>query len=61
MWFWPDNKMIELVSGCQYLNLGINLREGEDQSLFTVQAVPLFRYDWCKMSSRTRGGSHTPG
>jgi hypothetical protein len=44
--------MTEPVSGCQRLNSGTNLRECEDQSRFKVQAVPVFRFDRCKMSSR---------
>jgi hypothetical protein len=44
MWFWPVNEMTELVSGCQHLNWGTNLRECEDQSWFKVQAVPVYRF-----------------
>jgi hypothetical protein len=53
MWFGPVNEMIELVSGMQHHNSGMNHREYEDQSWFKVQVVPVFRFDRCKMSSRT--------
>jgi hypothetical protein len=36
--FWYVIEMIELVLVCQLLNLGKSLPEGEDQSLFKVQA-----------------------
>jgi hypothetical protein len=37
--------MIDLVFGMPAHQMGINLRECEDQSWLKVQAVPVFRYD----------------
>jgi hypothetical protein len=51
--------MTELVSGMPASQLGANLRECEDQSLFKVQAVPVFRFDLFKKFSRTPGGRVT--
>jgi hypothetical protein len=59
MWFWPVNEMTELVSSMPTPQLGANLRECEDQNWFKSQAVPMFRFDLCKMFSRTPGGMHT--
>jgi hypothetical protein len=46
-------RWLSLFLACQHLNSGTNLRECEDQSWFKVQAVPVFRSDWCKMPSVT--------
>jgi hypothetical protein len=48
-------RSLSLFLACLHLNSGTNLRECEDQSWFKVQAVPVFRFDWRKMSSRTPG------
>jgi hypothetical protein len=48
-------RWMSLFLACQHLNYGTNLREWDDQSWFKVQAVPVFRIDWCKMFSRTPG------
>jgi hypothetical protein len=53
MWFWYLNEMTALVSGMPAPQFGTNLRECEDQSWFKARAVPVFRFDWRKMSSRT--------
>jgi hypothetical protein len=42
--------MIELAS---VINWGTNLHECEDHSWLKVQAVPVFEFDCCNMSSRT--------
>jgi hypothetical protein len=44
------NERTELVSG---LLAPPNPRECEDHSWIKVQAVPVFRFDSCKMSART--------
>jgi hypothetical protein len=44
LWIWPDNEVIELVSGMPVSEVsGTDHRECEDQSHFKVQAVPVFR------------------
>jgi hypothetical protein len=48
-------RWMNLFLACQHLNSGTNVRECEDQSWFKVQAVPVFRFDWCKMFSRSPG------
>jgi hypothetical protein len=50
------NKMNELVSGVPAAQFETNLRECEDQNWLKVQAVPVFRFELCKMISRTPGG-----
>jgi hypothetical protein len=42
-------RWLSLFLAYQHLNSGTNLREWEDQSWLKVQAVPVFRFDWCKM------------
>jgi hypothetical protein len=54
-------RWLSLFLACQRLSSGTNLRECEDQSWFKVQAVPVFRFDWCKIFSLTPRGSYTPG
>jgi hypothetical protein len=44
-----------LFLSCQHLNSWMNLRECEHESWFQVQAVPVFRFDWREMCSRTPG------
>jgi hypothetical protein len=41
-------RWLSLFLACQHLNSVTNLRECEDQTRFKVQAVPVFRSDWCK-------------
>jgi hypothetical protein len=41
----------DLILACQHLSLGTNLRECKDQRCFKVQAVPINRFDRCKMFS----------
>jgi hypothetical protein len=54
-------RWLSLFLACQLLNSVTNLRECEDQSWFNVQAVPVFRFDWCKVSSHTPQVTRTPG
>jgi hypothetical protein len=65
MRFWPVNEINELVSGMPAPQFGDESSEGEDQSWFKVQAVPVFRFDRYKMFSRTASttpaGTRTPG
>jgi hypothetical protein len=42
-------RWLSLYLACQHLNSASNLRECEDQSWFKVQAVPVFRFDSCKI------------
>jgi hypothetical protein len=42
-------RLLSLFLACQHLSSGTNLREWDDQSWVKVQAVPLFRFDWCKI------------
>jgi hypothetical protein len=44
-------RWLSLFLACQHLNWGTNLRERE---------VPVLRFDWCKMFSRTRGWRPLP-
>jgi hypothetical protein len=53
-------RWLSLFLVCQYRNLGKTRCECEEQSRFKVQAVAVFRYDWCKMSSFTPWGTRTP-
>jgi hypothetical protein len=46
-------RWLSLLLAYQRLNSGANLRECEDQSWFKIQAVPVFRFDLCKMYSYT--------
>jgi hypothetical protein len=41
--------MNELISGTLAPQFGDESSECKDQSWFKVQAVPAFRFDWCKM------------
>jgi hypothetical protein len=49
--------MTELVSR---MPVRTDFRECEDQNGFKVQAVPEFRFDWCKVFA-CPGGTRTPG
>jgi hypothetical protein len=53
--FSHGTEMNEPVSGMPAPNSGRNLRECEDQSWLKLQAVPVFRFECCKMFSRTPG------
>jgi hypothetical protein len=55
MWFWPVNEMTELVSGIPAPQFRDESSWMRDQSWFKVQAIPVFRFDWRKILSRTRG------
>jgi hypothetical protein len=48
-------RRLSMFLAYQHISSGTNLRECEDQSWLKVQAVPVFRFDYCKMSSRTPG------
>jgi hypothetical protein len=50
-----------LFLACLHLNSGTNLPECEDHSWFKVQAVPVFRFNCCKMFSRAPRSALTPG
>jgi hypothetical protein len=52
MWFWIINKMIEIVSGMtEFQERDRNqCPEYQEQSWFKVLAVPVFPFDWCKIS-----------
>jgi hypothetical protein len=43
-------RRLSLFLACQHLNSWTNLRECED---FVVHVVPVFRFDWCQVFSRT--------
>jgi hypothetical protein len=60
MWFRPVNETIELVTGMSAPQFRDEFRECEDQSWIKVQAVPVFRSEWCKMFSHTAGVTRTP-
>jgi hypothetical protein len=47
------NDMIELASGIPAPQFWDNLRECEEQNWFKVQAVPVFRFELCKIFLRT--------
>jgi hypothetical protein len=48
-------KSLSLFLTCEHFNSGTNLRECEVKSWFNVQAVPVFRFDWLKIFSRSPG------
>jgi hypothetical protein len=41
--------MYEIVSGMPNLSSATNFRECEDRNWFKVQAVPVIRFDGCKL------------
>jgi hypothetical protein len=54
-------RWLSLFLACQHLSSGTNLRECKDQSWFKVPAVPVFRFNLCKMFPRNPGGTRVPG
>jgi hypothetical protein len=51
LWQWPVNEMIESISGMPVLQYGDESSRVLGPEL--VQDVPVFRFDWCKVFSRT--------
>jgi hypothetical protein len=60
MWFWAVNEMTELVSRMPAPQFGDESSWVRGSELIQGQAVPVFRYDWCKMSSRAPGSRQSP-
>jgi hypothetical protein len=46
-------RRLSLFLACQRLNSGKKLCECQSQIWFKIQAVPVFRFDLCKMFSST--------